>query len=359
MTVQVRLATAALSLVALALPASAAAASLAEVPATPVSPGVSVGAEPADGGAGVDVGVGDTTLHLGAGTGGLSVGTRPRISSPATGGGEGKAPVSTPGDRPGREPLSGDGPRAVLFGPAAGTAAAATRGGGREATGGEREGRRTAAPRKSIAPAAGDEGTGSAQAPFLEFVDRIPWPLKLGLVVLGLIALATWAAWVRARRRLERNAFVDPVTGIANGPAFAGLLERELDRARRYKRPLALLMLDVGIARGRLPGLQEQDLRDVTAAIRERLRKGDIVARLETRRFAVICPEATAASAQTLRRALELRFEDMRLHVATGVVERQPTDLGARDLIARAEADISPSATGASRPRGRAVLRAA
>jgi diguanylate cyclase (GGDEF)-like protein len=154
---------------------------------------------------------------------------------------------------------------------------------------------------------------------------------------------------------------VDPVTGVANAPAFEGLLARELERAKRYKRPLALLVLEVSDARHSVMPPLDQTLRDVTKAIRERLREGDIIARLGPSRFAVICPEATAASGETLARALEARLEEMRVHVAVGTAERQPTDLGPRQILARAEAglakpDPDPAAVGTGR---RALLKVA
>ena len=192
--------------------------------------------------------------------------------------------------------------------------------------------------------------------PFLEFVDHIPGWILAGVAALGLLALAVWTAWVRDRRRLQRNAFIDPVTGIANAPAFEGLLAGELERARRYKRPLSLVVLEVSDLHHSFLPLRDQTLRDVTAAIRGRVRDSDKVGRLGPSRFAVVCPEATAPSAQTLARAIELRLEEMRLHVASGAVERQPTDLAAEHILARAEAVLATP----ERPAPKAtVLRAA
>jgi diguanylate cyclase (GGDEF)-like protein len=196
---------------------------------------------------------------------------------------------------------------------------------------------------------------------FFEWIERIPTFVRAGIAALGLVALMVWAAWVRTRRRLAQNAFVDPVTGIANAPAFEGLLGRELERARRYKRPLALLVLEVSDAHHSFLPLLDQTLRDVTVAIQERLREGDTVARLSSSRFAIICPEATATSGETLARSLEARLEEMRVHVSVGTAERQPTDLGPQDLLARAEAGLSrPDPTpDADRSGRRPLLKAA
>lgn len=365
MDFQPRLAAAvlAVSLAALAAPALAPAAGL--VPDTPAGPTPNVSVTPSvgSGGAGAEVGVGETTLHAGAGAGGVSAGTRPTTpttSSPAAtsspSAGE-SLPVRTPGDRPATR--TGGGSTGAVF---------SARSGGTEAGDGGRRNQETqAAGTSANRPAARDSAAATAvpaatrrseQPPFFELVDRIPTGVKLGLVALALVALAMWASWIRARRRLEKNAFVDPVTGVANAAALEGLLARELDRARRYKRPLALLVLELSESRhNRLS--HDQVLRDATAAIRERLREGATIARLGPSRFAVICPEATATSAETLRRALELRLEEMRMHVAVGTAERQPTDLHAADLLARAEAAIEAPEAAPARPRGRAVLRAA
>jgi diguanylate cyclase (GGDEF)-like protein len=329
------------------------------VPAPPTTPDVTVTPSVGESGASIDVGVGETALQIGAGPGGASLGMRPRGSNPApkTPGADAGAPVSTPGDRRGRSRTIGSGGRGpVLFGPT--KSAAAHRNGARASS---PTGRRSHVPTSPSKTGAGEpvaEKKAGSVPPFLELVDRIPTAFKLALVALGLIALVVWVAWVRTRRRLERNAFVDPVTGIANAPAFEGLLERELERAKRYKRPLALLELEVSEARhGRM--LHDQALRAVTTAIRERLREGDIIARIGPSRFAIISPEATESSAETLGRSLELRLEEMRLHAVVGAVGRQPTDLSAARLVGRAEDAITAREVARERRRGRAMLRAA
>jgi diguanylate cyclase (GGDEF)-like protein len=353
----------AMSLAALLPSVAAAAGPLPDIPAPAAAPDVTVTPRVGDGGAGIDDGAGDPALPIGAGPAGLTHGTPPRGPSPRTTSpdADAGAPVSTPGDRRGRSGLtSNESGTPVLFGPDASAAAVRrARRDARRASGANRP--RTKGRESSVDPSPSPRAGRNHLPPFLEFVDRIPTAVRLGLLALGLLALAVWGAWVRARRRLERNAFVDPVTGIANASALEGLVARELERARRYKRPLALLVVDVSDAgHGRLLGLHDQTLRDVTAAISERLREGDIVARLGPSRFAIISPEATAASAETLGRALELRLEEMRLHVAVGAAERQPTDLSAGDLLARAEAALAaPEAAHQERPRERARLRAA
>jgi diguanylate cyclase (GGDEF)-like protein len=350
----------------LALPAAASAAGALPDPPANLLDTPTVGITPTGSGAVVEVGAGDTTVQVGAGTGGVTVATRPRGSSPATtiitDPGQ---PVSTPGDRPGRvrSPL-GKGPRGVVFGPRSGGAVSpASNAAGSAATQNAARPGSTSAPgsgrRSTSEVAGGNDQNRSSLPPFLELVEQIPTALIAGIVALALIAIAVWAAWVRDRRRLAHNAFLDPVTGVANSAALAGLLGGELERAKRYKRPLALVVLEVSeMQRSRLP-LMDQRLRDVTEAIRSGVRDSDIVGRLGLSRFAVVCPEATAPSAQTLARGLELRLEEMRVHVAAGSVERQATDMTADHILARAEAAVEAPRGDSGQPAAPRVLQAA
>src|SRR4051812_46852852 len=302
-----------------------------------------VAVTPTGDGAVVEVGAGGTTLSAGAGTSGVSVTQRPRAGTGATAP-EPALPVTTPGDRPGRSasaPPIGDG-AGVLFGPSPVAGASAERRLGRLRPGSVVRPGSTSEPRSRSADAPTLGRRTTRLPPFLEFVERIPAVVRAGVVALVLLALGLWAAWVRQRRRFDRNAFVDPVTGLANAPAFDGLLARELERARRYKRPLALLVLDLhDVHHGRLLAPLDQTLRNATHAIQDRVRRGDIMARLGPTRFAVICPEATAVSAETLARGIELRLEELRLHVTIGTAERQATDLEPGHLEARAEAAMT------------------
>jgi diguanylate cyclase (GGDEF)-like protein len=194
-----------------------------------------------------------------------------------------------------------------------------------------------------IRNASASKESGTHQAPVFELVDRIPPVVRAALVALALIALAMWAAWVRDRRRLAANAFVDPVTGIANSTAFTQILDHELARARRYKRPLGLLLLDLRDAEnhnGKLRLMGATRIREATAMIAAKIRETDTVASLEGDRFAVICPEATEGASETLARALESSLEMLRLHAKVAVVERRATDFGAADLILRATAAL-------------------
>jgi diguanylate cyclase (GGDEF)-like protein len=333
-----------------------------QTPDLPGSP--SVGLTPQDNGVGLDLGVGDTNVHVGAGTTGAGVGVGARNSSPSgpRRGAEDSAPVSTPVLIPGRLPrriaASEDGAGGTIFGPP-GSSARSTPAGADRSTARRI---RTEPTAFATSDRARSKPEGSRLPYFFDIIEQIPPVVRAGLVALGLITLALWAMWVRGRRRLAANAFVDPVTGIANAAAFTRLVDRELDRARRFKRPLGLLLVDVSEAEradGGLLNMRDTTLRKATEVISERIREAETVARLGENRFGVICSEATAASTHTLARALERRFEEVRIHVKVGVAEREATDEGADDLIVRAAAAMPETEPPRREPNARRALRAA
>jgi GGDEF domain-containing protein len=174
--------------------------------------------------------------------------------------------------------------------------------------------------------------------PFLDFIERIPRAVWAALLALGLIALALWLMWVRGRRRLERNAYVDGETGLTNVVAFDTLLEQEWARAVRYQRPLGLLLLD----------LEEADARGLRAAreaISEGVRPADTVAELSSSRFAVITPEAGHGSVETLAHSLERALEIAGVHARVGTGDRLESDRGPTDLVSRAAASLGEPLT--------------
>jgi diguanylate cyclase (GGDEF)-like protein len=329
-------------------------------PGLPQAPSVTVNPDPNS--PGVGVGIGDREVRLGTGPSGPGVTLDNRSPSsnraPASRdpGSAVRAPILEPGGLPGPSRSGSGGPWATLFAPAATTA------GANGSTDSSARAFPTRKPERASSRKA-DTGPGKSRlTPFFEVIEAIPAAVWAGLAALALIALALWLGWVRGRQRLAANAFVDPVTGIANSAAFMQLLEVELDRARRFKRPLGLLVVDVREHSREGTGLLhlgDTTLREATRAISDRIREADKVARLGPSRFAVISPEATAASSETVARALERRLEELRIHARVGVAERQATDRSAQDLVARAEAGIvAQPATGSDKPARRA-LRAA
>jgi diguanylate cyclase (GGDEF)-like protein/PAS domain S-box-containing protein len=106
---------------------------------------------------------------------------------------------------------------------------------------------------------------------------------------------------IAERARLEHDAAVDPLTGLANRRVFAARLRSEISRSRRHGRRLSLVMIDldhfkrVNDTLGHPEG--DRVLREVAARIAAVARMDDTVARLGGEELAWILPETGAEAA--------------------------------------------------------------
>ena len=95
--------------------------------------------------------------------------------------------------------------------------------------------------------------------------------------------------------RLQEMANTDPLTGIYNRRYFVDFGEREFDRARRYQRPLSMLLFDMNGFKevndhfGHAAG--DRLLVDVCRGVEKILRSSDCFARVGGDEFAVTLPE--------------------------------------------------------------------
>ena len=120
------------------------------------------------------------------------------------------------------------------------------------------------------------------------------------------IARRAGPALVTARRFAEARqlAELDSLTGLYNRRAFHDALQREVARARRYERMLALVVLDldgfkhVNDTAGHLAG--DAVLAEVGRRILSLVRATDIACRFGGDEFAVILPESSQADARLL-----------------------------------------------------------
>src|SRR5207247_839724 len=100
---------------------------------------------------------------------------------------------------------------------------------------------------------------------------------------------------VSDKKRLEKLAATDALTGCLNRRALSEELEAELDRARRYNLALTILLADidrfklVNDPRGHLAG--DSVLRQVGHILRRATRSVDLVARYGGEEFVVVMPE--------------------------------------------------------------------
>ena len=130
--------------------------------------------------------------------------------------------------------------------------------------------------------------------------------------------LETEESLLASKARLERLINVDSMTGIANRGAFDKALEREIAAARRTKRPLSLLMIDVdhfkqvNDEKGHQVG--DEYLIQIAGALQVALpRATDLVARYGGEEFSVILAATDRAGAMKTAEKLRECIADLGL----------------------------------------------
>ena len=135
-------------------------------------------------------------------------------------------------------------------------------------------------------------------------------------------------------------AVTDELTGLANRRRFLREVRHELQRARRYEKPLTMLMVDLD----RLKQINDQNghaagdamLRGVAQCLRACVRDTDLPARLGGDEFAVLLPETDRQHAVTIAERIRQAVEQFRVHVlevevfstvSIGVVSCDASDL--------------------------------
>ncbi len=160
----------------------------------------------------------------------------------------------------------------------------------------------------------------------------------------------------------------DGLTRAYNRRHFDQELSRELGRAERYRRSLALVLFDIdhfkhiNDARGHLIG--DEVLRRLADMVQARMRREDLLARIGGEEFAVILPESNVAGAEVLAERLRalvaaadvsIDGERVPLTCSFGCAAATP-DRGTtpRDVIARADGALY-----AAKAAGRNCVRTA
>src|ERR1700684_11856 len=122
---------------------------------------------------------------------------------------------------------------------------------------------------------------------------------------------------------LQVNAVTDPLTGLYNRRLFGEGFEKELNRARRYGLPLALVILDlhrfkeVNDKHGHPRG--DEVLRAAATTLKKALRTSDSAFRIGGDEFALLLPQTDAAQALALSRRVGTVFGESIAQFQMGV----------------------------------------
>jgi diguanylate cyclase (GGDEF)-like protein len=159
---------------------------------------------------------------------------------------------------------------------------------------------------------------------------------------------------VTERHELESHlrflATTDALTGVANRRSLLRRAEHEFRRARRYGRPMALLLLDIDHFKrvndtwGHFAG--DEALKALCGVCLGSLRSSDLLGRLGGEEFAVLLPEAgvrdACGTAERIRQtveelAVEWHGRTIRMTVSIGVATIESPDADIYALMRRAD----------------------
>ena len=154
----------------------------------------------------------------------------------------------------------------------------------------------------------------------------------------------------RAHDTLHVMASTDALTGLLNRRRFLEVAEEELERSRRYGRPLSIIGLDldhfkdVNDRLGHAAG--DAVLRTLGQVLRDEARRYDIAGRLGGEEFAIVLPETSIEDAIVLSERFRTQLSAttvvangaaLAVTASFGVAEVLPTDLSVEDAMGRAD----------------------
>jgi diguanylate cyclase (GGDEF)-like protein len=115
--------------------------------------------------------------------------------------------------------------------------------------------------------------------------------------------------------RLRAQATIDPLTGCHNRRGFDEILQLEVGRARRYDRPLCLVLLDIDRFKSVNDDfgheIGDNALQRIGRAVRHTFRSSDSACRYGGEEFALIFPETTKAEGRRMAERLRILVESL------------------------------------------------
>ncbi len=153
---------------------------------------------------------------------------------------------------------------------------------------------------------------------------------SLATTVAGQVALSL--ASLRLAEKMRDQSIRDPLTGLFNRRFMQESLDRELHRAKRKKRPVAVVFLDLDHFKkfndtfGHDAG--DEVLREMADAFRKHFRSDDIICRYGGEEFAVILPESSAKDAMKRTTALREGLKKISIRNRGQVLDRVTISVG-------------------------------
>lgn len=137
-------------------------------------------------------------------------------------------------------------------------------------------------------------------------------------------------------RRVEKQSYTDPLTGLVNRRGLSQQVEPLLAMVKRERRPISLVMVDIDHFKsindrwGHKVG--DEALRQLARALRQGVREMDLVARLGGEEFLIVLPGIDGRSAGEIAERLRGEVASMSLEMPPETAQKAP-DSGIRLTI--------------------------
>lgn len=159
-----------------------------------------------------------------------------------------------------------------------------------------------------------------------------------------------------AEQELDRQASLDPLTGVANRREFMRVSDTELQRHARLGKSLSLLLVDLDHFKqiNDLHGPQAGDivLVEVTRRVKRATRSYDCLARYGAEEFCVLLPEAGSddavliaarTRATIVAMPVSVSGKELKVSASIGVATMQGKEDSIASILERADADLHKS----------------
>ncbi|MGD9506707.1 MAG: GGDEF domain-containing protein [Syntrophobacteraceae bacterium] len=152
--------------------------------------------------------------------------------------------------------------------------------------------------------------------------ERTPLSYHRDIVNTLLKAIDIAIANTMSIKKLRNEAAFDPLTDCYNRREFDRLVEHSIANARRYRRELSVIMLDidhfkkVNDEHGHQAG--DKVLKEVAHKLRSELRKSDYVSRYGGEEFIVVLPDTNLTNAAGLAERLRKAVEECQIPIGDG-----------------------------------------
>lgn len=111
---------------------------------------------------------------------------------------------------------------------------------------------------------------------------------------------------LRLKEQMKKKSLKDPLTGLYNRRYFENTLQKEAERARRYKHPIAFCMMDINnfkeVNDKYSHMIGDQVLKEISTLLKNNIRESDMLVRYGGDEFMLVMPETNGESKSVVER---------------------------------------------------------